>query len=296
MNSKKQTLKQTTIETDKWDVFISHATEDKATFVKKLAGALSQLGVKVWYDEFTLKVGMSLANSIDSGLSKSNFGIVILSKHFINKRWTDYEKRSLIAREVNGKDLILPIWHNITKQDVLEFSPFLADKVSLDTTKEKFSDIVMKLLDVIRPDIHKNLSRYLTYLNWIKNGKRKIVNVKDLKISEIRHETLPKSQLNRIKNIYGTIGKYFDPTLEKSIENFKRDLYPEREIKTWEIISATFNDYINLNKIKDEKVRKNVAHVLLTFSIGQLPNQTLLTETELQKLVTLYEDNFHTVN
>ena len=77
------------------DVFVSHASEDKEAFVAPLAKILSQLGLKVWYDEFSLKLGDSLSRSIDKGLSESTFGIVVLSKPFINKSWTEYELRGL---------------------------------------------------------------------------------------------------------------------------------------------------------------------------------------------------------
>jgi hypothetical protein len=53
-------------------LFISHASEDKEDFVRPLAETLQQLGVKVWYDEFTLKVGDSLRRKIDSGLETLN--------------------------------------------------------------------------------------------------------------------------------------------------------------------------------------------------------------------------------
>lgn len=83
-----------------WDVFISHATEDKSGFVIPLVNKLKQYGVKVWFDKFELKVGDSLSKNIDEGLRKSKYGIVIISKSFLNKGWTDYEYRSLLSREI----------------------------------------------------------------------------------------------------------------------------------------------------------------------------------------------------
>lgn len=86
-----------------WDVFISHASEDKNDFVRELAKKLTNLNIKVWYDEFTLELGDSLISSIDFGLSKSNFGIIVISKSFLDKKWTDYEYKSLITKEEKGK-------------------------------------------------------------------------------------------------------------------------------------------------------------------------------------------------
>ena len=71
----------------KWDIFVSHAYEDKV-FARALADALSLRDLSVWFDEFELKVGDSLRRSIDSGLSESRFGIVILSPDFFAKEWT----------------------------------------------------------------------------------------------------------------------------------------------------------------------------------------------------------------
>ena len=60
-----------------WDAFISHAWEDKESFVRPLAHALTALGATVWYDEFSLKLGDSLSASIDRGLAGSRYGIVV---------------------------------------------------------------------------------------------------------------------------------------------------------------------------------------------------------------------------
>jgi hypothetical protein len=132
-----------------YDLFISHASEDKDEFVRPLAETLENMGVKVWYDEFTLRVGDSLRKSIDHGLVKSRFGTVILSSSFCSKNWTQYELDSMVAREMNGHKMILPIWHKVTKNDVLDFSPALADKVALNTSLSSIEEIAGELADVI---------------------------------------------------------------------------------------------------------------------------------------------------
>ena len=91
------------------DFFISHASEDKDGFVRGLAIALQAKGAKVWYDEFTLKVGDSLRRKIDQGLANSRFGIVVLSKHFFSKEWPQKELDGLSSLEVEGGTHILPI-------------------------------------------------------------------------------------------------------------------------------------------------------------------------------------------
>tara|TARA_R110001583_G_scaffold194956_2_gene367928 strand:- start:3752 stop:4669 length:918 start_codon:yes stop_codon:yes gene_type:complete len=132
-----------------YDLFISHASEDKNDFVRPLVKALEVMGIKVWYDEFTLKVGDSLRKSIDHGLVRSKFGTVILSSAFCSKNWTQYELDSMVAKEMNGHKMILPIWHKISKDEVLNFSPALADKVALNTSINSIQEIAEKLADVI---------------------------------------------------------------------------------------------------------------------------------------------------
>ncbi|AYX95744.1 TIR domain-containing protein [Acinetobacter baumannii] len=132
-----------------YDLFISHASEDKEDFVRPLAETLQELGIKVWYDEFSLKVGDSLRRKIDSGLRNSKYGTVVLSADFMKKEWTNYELDALVAREMNGHKMILPIWHKISKTDVINYSPNLADKVALNTSISTIQEIAEQLADVI---------------------------------------------------------------------------------------------------------------------------------------------------
>ena len=137
-------------DTRKFDVFISHASEDKDDVVRPLALALKDGGLKVWYDEFELKIGDSLRRKIDNGLSKSKFGIVVLSNSFINKGWTNYELDGIITKVVTGEQLLLPIWHNITKKEVIEFSPSLADKLARNTAINTIEEIATEIIHLIK--------------------------------------------------------------------------------------------------------------------------------------------------
>ena len=132
-----------------YDVFISHASEDKDEVVRPLANALINEGLKVWYDEFELKIGDSLRRKIDKGLANSKFGIVVLSKDFIKKGWTNYELDGIITKSVNGEQIILPIWHNITKKEVIDYSPSLADKVARNTSSYTVDEIATEIAQVI---------------------------------------------------------------------------------------------------------------------------------------------------
>ena len=137
------------IEDVEYDVFISHATEDKKTFVEDLVNALREKAVKVWYDSLNIKWGDSLRTQIDNGLKKSAFGIVVLSENYIEKGWTRYELEGLFNIEMTQGKTILPIWHNITKQQVMEFSPVLAGRMALSSailTPDEIAEEFVKLL------------------------------------------------------------------------------------------------------------------------------------------------------
>lgn len=117
--------------------------------MRHLAKNLSNAGCRVWYDEFEMKLGDSLRQKIDHGLANSRYGIVVISNHFINKNWTAYELNGMIAREIDGVKVVLPLWHNITKEQVIAYSPTLADKMALETGKHEVAQIVEKLKELL---------------------------------------------------------------------------------------------------------------------------------------------------
>lgn len=133
-----------------YDAFICHASEDKDGFVRPLANLLKKKGFRIWYDEFELRVGDKLHQSIDKGLRVSRYGIVVLSKAFFDKNWPRYELDGLAAREIEEKKVILPIWCGVSKEDVLRYSAPLADKVALDSGKLPLSKIADALISELR--------------------------------------------------------------------------------------------------------------------------------------------------
>lgn len=132
-----------------FDVFISHASEDKDAVARPLAAALQGGGLRVWYDEFELKIGDSLRRKIDKGLANSRFGVVVLSKSFFAKGWPNYELDGLVTRAVSGEQVILPIWHDITKQELIRYSPSLADKLARSTATHTVEEIATEIIEVI---------------------------------------------------------------------------------------------------------------------------------------------------
>ena len=130
-----------------YDVFVSHAWEDKKDFTDEFVEELKKQGLKVWYDTDKLKWGDSMREKIDNGLSKSRYGVVILSPNYIaeQKYWTKAELNGLFQAEtINGKT-ILPIWHNLTKKQVTEYSPIIADRKAMTTALMTAEEIAKEL-------------------------------------------------------------------------------------------------------------------------------------------------------
>ena len=140
-----------------YDVFVSHAWEDKADFVEAFVQALKDREIKVWYDKSKIKWGDSMRARIDDGLRKSKFGVAILSPNYIaeGKYWTKAELDGLFQMEsINGKTL-LPIWHNLTKKQVMDYSPILASKLAMTPATMTAEEIADELLDMLSSEEDK---------------------------------------------------------------------------------------------------------------------------------------------
>lgn len=113
--------------------------------------ALQKMMCPVWFDEFTLKVGDPLRESIEDGLKRCNKCILILTPNFLsNKGWTKAEFNSIFTRELlESRNLVLPVWAGVTSQEVYNYSPTLKDRVATNWGKG-LDDVVRELLQVLR--------------------------------------------------------------------------------------------------------------------------------------------------
>jgi len=135
-----------------WDVFISHASEDKEAVAEPLADALRAHGLRVWLDKTELKIGDSLRRKIDYGLAHSTFGVVILSKSFFAKGWPQYELDGIVGLSVSGDQRMLPIWHEISRDEIARQSPSLVDKIARNTAIGTIAEIAEEIADVVHGD------------------------------------------------------------------------------------------------------------------------------------------------
>jgi hypothetical protein len=147
----------------KWDAFISHASEDK-NFVRPLVARLLDNGMAVWYDENSLKIGESIRALIDQGLANSRFGIVVLSRNFLKKKWPQWELDGLLTKTLSGESAILPIWLDISSEEIRAISPSLANIVAAraDWGIDRVADqICTRIQPEARPPTMQNVGRFL---------------------------------------------------------------------------------------------------------------------------------------
>jgi hypothetical protein len=148
---------KTRMKNEKPMAFISHDSRDKEIIAKPLANGLSSRLCSVWYDEYSLKVGQSLRESIEDGIKNAKKCILVLTKNFLeNPGWTKKEFNSIFTREmIFNEKIVIPIWFGIKKEEVYEYSPSLADTVALiwpdskKMTEEEYKKEVEKLISKI---------------------------------------------------------------------------------------------------------------------------------------------------
>lgn len=121
-------------EREKPVVFISHDSRDKDEIARPLAQMLTKLGCPVWFDEFSLKMGDSLRESIERGLRDCRGCVLIMTKKFFsNGGWTKMEFDSVFQREILQKqNVLLPVWAGVSKDDVYAYAPRLLDRLGVD--------------------------------------------------------------------------------------------------------------------------------------------------------------------
>lgn len=241
------------MDTKEYDVFVSHASEDKETFIRPLVARLAAYGLKVWYDEFTLHVGDSLSRSIDKGLANARFGVVVLSPAFFEKKWPEYELRGLTTREIDGESKILPVWHNVSKKDVSNFSPPLADKLALDSQTNKLEDIVREIIRAVRPDLFRRLNRMLLSLRMLDDASEDFLSIRDQVDKRLPpmkgQERLSDDFRIRIRLIRAVFLDVLDAgSFTDWCNTFAGNEDPQEELVWWENLASAYLEYLAIRK------------------------------------------------
>jgi len=120
------------------------------------------------------------------------------------------------------------------------------------------------------------------------------VKISELEPGPIRHEQLTGEQLVRIRKIHEMFQEVNGISLDETIENFKRDVNPEKEIEIWEKIAEAYTGYCSGRTLTLEK-KKIVYEILLLRSLAPeeyvLENlkSNLLSPEEAKEVMSHYQ-------
>lgn len=168
MSSDEAQISSGPISDSEFDVFVSHASEDKAEVARPLVESLQDAGLKVWFDEQTLTLGDSLQERINAGLTNCRYGVVIFSPNFFAKEWPRRELEALGNREEFQKKVILPIWHKISAEEVTRSSLTLGGRLAV-STDEGLDRVIEAIMRVVRPGWRLEMLRcpFALQLPWL---------------------------------------------------------------------------------------------------------------------------------
>lgn len=278
----------------KYDLFISHASEDENVIVRPLATILERLSVRVWYDEFSLQLGDSLTASIDKGLQESRYGLVVLSKAFLSKKWPEYEYRSLMTREIDGERVILPLWYDVTQDDIKNFSLYLADIKALPISRANLGKIVPAILKVVRPDIYQERRMQGVLRKAVAEGTHQMAKMSEIKRATTKQSKLTKQQLIRSKAVYYGIGRHLKSNFDDYVDQYELDVVPERELQSWEIMNACYLEMLERHADATVRDREDYFKVLVDLSVGWSEIAGVqLSDEAIEELEALWEENYY---
>jgi hypothetical protein len=230
---------------DKCDAFISYASEDGLVYALQLKERLEheRYGLKIWLAKKTLNYGNGLRSGLDNGLVKSNYKIVVLTKMYPEKYWTNQELNGMFAQEASsGKKLILPVCHNMSFEELVEYSPILAGRlvVPADTGLE---ETTLALFNVIKQS--KLINTFDSDTKLRTNLSKLFKSVRETE-EDLLNIILTKIYL--VSQAYSYSFIYYQPFVDRFI--------PTEEIDTFNRI---------LNKLAESKSIQSKA--MATFSI-----------------------------
>ena len=207
-------------------IFISYASENKISAAKPLAKSLLNRGFKVWYDEYSLFLGDSLKKTIDRGLTQCDYAVIILSKAFFSKHWTQEELDGVVALESQRREkIVLPIMFEITYEDVVRYSPTLAGKKLIH-----FADGIENVVESISESINaESRSKFLDDRYASLDVDKLSLSFKQMKplsfntASHHGHMTFNKDPNTSWKRFYQDMAKTFEK-LDDEVANLEYNL------------------------------------------------------------------------
>lgn len=258
------------------DAFISHSSHDKNRFVRPLVECLTEHGVGVWYDEYSLRPGDSLSASIDRGLVAARFGIVIISPAFIETAlqsgWTHYELRGIVSNSIGAPDRrIVPVWLDVTADDVRRWSPSLADLVAIRADMS-IGGIALEIVQAIAPSKAEGLQRQRFVEVAARTGKQGPAKLSELRPSPPRERRVSGNVPLRallVTEALAECDEAYASDLDTFLENLSRDLHHERELRVMEAIAGSYLRACRQSNL-DQIERNALFRVLVAATLDQV--------------------------
>lgn len=130
------------------DVFLSHTGDDKDV-ARELYAELTARNLDVWFDEAELDLGKPTARQIDRGIARSKIGVVLVTEAFVKGRyWTEME----FSAFVSSRKRLIPVLDGVGRTDLSAYSPLLADLQGLDTDREGFDEIAVRIVETLKKE------------------------------------------------------------------------------------------------------------------------------------------------
>lgn len=143
-------IRLNSFDSKEYDVFISYVQSDSFDYVNKLETALTDRGIVTWRDKSDMQIGKSMTESIENALVKSKLAIVVLSPNYLQKYWTNFELNGIFSKQnLTGEQMILPIWNNVSAEDIGKKRPFLANLLAWNVSMDKVEDIASYIAEML---------------------------------------------------------------------------------------------------------------------------------------------------
>ena len=175
---------------------------------------------------------------------------------FMAKRWTQRELAGLVAGHMGRGQLILPVWLNVSHDEVLSFSPTLADTIAIDATSLEPAELALRILERVKPELHTAFQRRQAFDEAVRSAEPETMTVLLAKDAPIRHESLPYEMANRIRLVREVLLEVFPQDWRRAIDNFRRDLHPDNELFVWEIVASVYIAVVNEFKLGPDERHK----------------------------------------
>jgi hypothetical protein len=147
-----------------YDVFLSHVAEDW-DIVNPLVSALREAGFRVWYSHDHLQPGESILPEVEKGLKRSRFCIVVLSQAYVNSSWATYELFTTIARKNGNKPVCIPVWHDISSEQIRRHYPVNIVDLYGISTKHGIEQMMVKLKHALAS--HNRICAWISLGCWL---------------------------------------------------------------------------------------------------------------------------------